>query len=90
MSPKKPHWEKPLKKEKSPTEKVAAEKPSVAAPTSSWTPPWKTYKEVTFHILKNYKNEDFLKKAAAHFGVEYSPDFDALSTAIFDKAQHSF
>ena len=89
MSPEKSHWEKPLKKEENPTEKVAAEKPSVAAPTSSWTPPWKTRKEVNFYIGKNYNNEDFLRKAAAHFGVKYSSDFEVLSTAIFDKAQHS-
>jgi len=82
-SNKKQHWEKPEKKEEpKPKEAVSA------ATSSSWTPPWKNVNQVTNYILKNRENQDFLKKAAAHFGVEYSSDFDALAAAIFDKAQY--
>ena len=86
MTPEKHHWGKPIKKEKASEEKVAAEKPFVAAPTSSWTPPWETNDQLNFHLFKNRDNEDFLRKVAKHFGVEYSSNFDGFIESVW--AQH--
>ena len=91
MSSKQPSWGKPNKKEESPKKKAVAEKPSVAAAASSWTPPsWKSFDQVTFHLNKHRENPSFMQGAAAHFGVEYSSDVEATINAILSEAKNHF
>jgi len=76
MIPEKHRWVEPVKK-------VEAE-----PPPSPWQPPWKNCDEVTRYVIKNEGNEDFLRKAATHFGVKYTSDFNVLCKAICSKAQY--